>query len=81
MEHHFPDAVPLMPTLVEDWFGNPTGPLMTVRCSRYHHADNLCIIGDAAHAMVPFYGQGMNAALEDVRVLHELMQVGKSCCG
>jgi kynurenine 3-monooxygenase len=66
----FPDAVPLMPTLVADFLKNPTGPLVTVRCDPWHVADRVVLIGDACHAVVPFLGQGMNAAFEDCSVLN-----------
>lgn len=69
----FPDAVPLMPTLTEDYFGNPTGSLVTVKCFPWSFEDKVLLIGDAAHAIVPFYGQGMNAGFEDCTVLNELM--------
>ena len=62
---HFPDAVGLMPDLVREFTDNPVGPLGTVRCSRYHHEGTTVLIGDAAHAIVPFFGQGMNAAFQD----------------
>lgn len=68
----FPDAVEHLPTLTEDFFGNPTGSLVTVRCSPYHRR-RTAIIGDAAHAVVPFYGQGMNAAFEDCTVLMQIL--------
>ncbi len=66
---HFPDAVPLMPTLAEDFRRNPTSALVTVRCSPWHLHDKALLIGDAAHAIVPFYGQGANAAFEDCTAL------------
>ncbi len=69
----FPDAVPLMPTLVEDFFANPTGNLGTVKCWPWNVAGRSLLLGDAAHALVPFYGQGMNCAFEDVRVLDSLL--------
>lgn len=69
----FPDAVPLMPTLVEDYFTNPIGSLVTVKCFPWAIEDDAVLIGDAAHAVVPFYGQGMNAGFEDCFVLNELM--------
>ena len=65
---HYPDAVPLMPTLAEDYRLNPIGSLVTVRCWPWVHAGEqatLALIGDAAHAIVPFYGQGANCAMED----------------
>jgi kynurenine 3-monooxygenase len=67
----FPDAVSLMPTLCEDFFRNPTGYLLTVRCFPWSVGGRLCLLGDAAHAIVPFFGQGMNCAFEDVTVLDE----------
>jgi len=70
----FPDVVPLMPTLTEDFFTNPTGSLVTVKCFPWTYEDSLCLIGDAAHAIVPFYGQGMNCGFEDCTVLDELME-------
>jgi kynurenine 3-monooxygenase len=70
----FPDAVPLMPMLLEDFKSNPTGSLVTVRCSPWYYRDKVCLLGDAAHAVVPFYGQGMNAAFEDCVVLDECLE-------
>ncbi|HEX8490634.1 MAG TPA: NAD(P)/FAD-dependent oxidoreductase, partial [Chthoniobacterales bacterium] len=69
----FPDAVPLMPTLLEDYRENPTGSLVTIRCAPWHYKDKVALVGDAAHAVVPFYGQGMNAAFEDCVVLDECL--------
>jgi kynurenine 3-monooxygenase len=69
----FPDAVPLMPTLLDDYRENPTGSLVTIRCAPWHHKDKVALVGDAAHAVVPFYGQGMNAAFEDCVVLDECL--------
>ena len=65
----FPDAAELMPTLLDDFFANPTSSLVTVRCYPWVVADRYALIGDAAHAVVPFYGQGMNAGFEDCDVL------------
>ena len=62
----FPDALELMPNLIEDFFDNPTSALGTVKCSPWHYKGNTLLMGDAAHAIVPFYGQGMNASFEDV---------------
>lgn len=70
---HFPDAVPLMPTLIEDFFGNPTSSLITTHVDPWHFGDRNALIGDAAHAIVPFYGQGMNAGFEDCSVLAALI--------
>jgi kynurenine 3-monooxygenase len=71
---HFPDTLPLMPTLVEDFFANPTSSLVTVRCYPWVRKDKLALLGDAAHAIVPFYGQGMNCSFEDCVVLDECIE-------
>lgn len=70
----YPDAVPLMPTLTRDFFANPTSSLVTIRCSPWHLGDRAVLVGDAAHALVPFYGQGANAAFEDCVVLDECLR-------
>lgn len=62
----FPDALAMMPNLLDDYFKNPTSPLGTIKCSPWHYQGNTLLMGDAAHAIVPFYGQGMNASFEDV---------------
>src|SRR2546426_3826687 len=62
-----------MPSLVEDFRQNPTGSLVTIRCAPWFYKDKVALIGDAAHAVVPFYGQGMNAAFEDCVVLDECL--------
>ena len=72
-DEEFPDAVPLMPALLDDFKENPTGSLVTVRCAPWHYEDKVALVGDAAHAVVPFYGQGMNAAFEDCVVLDECL--------
>jgi kynurenine 3-monooxygenase len=69
---YFPDIVPLMPDLIEDFQNSPNSALVTVRTSPYHYNNKILLIGDAAHACVPFYGQGMNAAFEDCLILSEL---------
>jgi len=69
---YFADVLPLMPTLAYDFFNNPTGSLVTVKCFPWVIGSNM-LIGDAAHAIVPFYGQGMNCGFEDCRVLDDLM--------
>jgi kynurenine 3-monooxygenase len=73
-EKEFPDALALMPTLVEDFFGNPTSSLVTVRCYPWVVADKVALLGDAAHAVVPFFGQGMNCSFEDCVVMDECME-------
>jgi kynurenine 3-monooxygenase len=73
-EEEFPDAVPLMPDLLEDFKNNPTGSLVTIRCAPWFYRDKVCLVGDAAHAVVPFYGQGMNAAFEDCVVLDQCLE-------
>ena len=72
-ERLFPDAVPLMPNLSDEYFHNPTGSLVTVRCFPWKYDDDVLLLGDAAHAIVPFYGQGMNAGFEDCSVLNHLL--------
>jgi len=72
-DDEFPDAVPLMPNLLDDFKNNPTGSLVTIRCAPWFYKDKVALVGDAAHAVVPFYGQGMNAAFEDCVVLHECL--------
>jgi kynurenine 3-monooxygenase len=72
-EEEFPDVVPLMPALLEEYRENPTGSLVTVRCAPWYYQDKVALVGDAAHAVVPFYGQGMNAAFEDCVVLDECL--------
>jgi len=73
-DEEFPDAVPLMPTLIEDFFHNPVSSLVTVKCFPWTFDNKIALIGDAAHAIVPFYGQGMNCGFEDCVVLNELVE-------
>jgi kynurenine 3-monooxygenase len=73
-DEEFPDAVSLMPGLLGDFRNNPTGSLVTIRCAPWFYRGNICLVGDAAHAVVPFYGQGMNAAFEDCVVLDECLE-------
>jgi kynurenine 3-monooxygenase len=68
----FPDAVPLIPSLGEEFLTNPTGSLVTIRCQPWH-VGKIVLVGDACHAVVPFLGQGMNAAFEDCTVLHQCL--------
>ncbi len=70
----FASAVPLMPTLIHDFFTNPTSSLVTVKCFPWTFDNSIALIGDAAHAIVPFYGQGMNCGFEDCVVLNELIE-------
>ena len=70
----FADTVPMMPTLEEDYMKNPTSNLVTVRCYPWVKEDKLALAGDAAHAIVPFYGQGMNCSFEDIVVLDNMIE-------
>ncbi len=70
-ERQFPDALDLMPALTSEYVANPTSSLVTIRCRPWHHGGTVILLGDASHAVVPFYGQGANAALEDVTILME----------
>jgi kynurenine 3-monooxygenase len=70
----FPDAVALIPDLAAQFLANPTGPLVTIRCRPWHHGGRAVLLGDACHAVVPFLGQGMNAAFEDCLVLAECLE-------
>ena len=73
-DEEFSSAVPLMPTLLEDFFANPTSSLVTVKCFPWTFDNKIGLIGDAAHAIVPFYGQGMNCGFEDCVVLNDLIE-------
>ena len=70
----FTDAATLMPTLEDDFFNNPTASLVTVKCYPWIREDKFALIGDAAHAIVPFFGQGMNCGFEDCSVLNSLIE-------
>src|SRR6185369_7090121 len=69
----FADAVPLLPALARDYVSHPTGHLGTVDCKPWSFKNKVLLVGDAAHAIVPFHGQGMNAAFEDCVTLDELI--------
>lgn len=69
-EEEFPDAVPYLSNLVEEFINNPIGKLGTLQCYPWIQSDKAVLIGDAAHAVVPFYGQGMNASFEDCSALN-----------
>ncbi|MGC1965867.1 MAG: NAD(P)/FAD-dependent oxidoreductase [Candidatus Acidiferrales bacterium] len=69
----FSDAVPLMPPLKEIYANNPTGAMVTIKCSPWHMSGKVLLLGDSAHAIVPFFGQGMNCAFEDCTVFLELL--------
>jgi kynurenine 3-monooxygenase len=72
-ESRFPDAVPLMPDLAANFFANPTGAMVTIKCSPWHVQGQTLLLGDAAHAIVPFFGQGINCGFEDCTTLLELL--------
>jgi kynurenine 3-monooxygenase len=73
----FPDAIPMMPTLLEDYNNNPTSSLVTINCNPWNHLNDVLLLGDAAHALVPFYGQGMNSGFEDCTVFSEMLDENK----
>lgn len=74
-DHHFPGVTSLIPhdELIASFTANPHLPLISIKCTPYHYSSSAVILGDAAHAMVPFYGQGMNAGLEDVYKLFSIL--------
>ena len=72
-ESRFPDAVSLMPQLAENYFANPTGAMVTIKCSPWHVEGKALLLGDAVHAIVPFFGQGLNCGFEDCSCLVELL--------
>ncbi|WP_459213037.1 FAD-dependent oxidoreductase [Aquimarina rhabdastrellae] len=73
-QKYFPDTLTLMPTLVEDFTNNPTSALVTIKCFPWTYWNKVALVGDSAHAIVPFYGQGMNAGFEDISILIELLE-------
>jgi kynurenine 3-monooxygenase len=72
-EGRFPDALRLMPDLASNYFANPTGSMVTVKCSPWHMEGKVLLLGDSAHAIVPFFGQGINCGFEDCTSLMELV--------
>lgn len=70
---NLPDTLDVIPNLTEDFFANPTSTLVTMKCFPWTFKDKVALIGDASHAIVPFYGQGMNAGFEDISILNEMM--------
>jgi kynurenine 3-monooxygenase len=72
-QSRFPDAIPLMPDLANNFFANPTGAMVTIKCSPWHVGGRALLLGDAAHAIVPFFGQGINCGFEDCSCLLDLL--------
>jgi kynurenine 3-monooxygenase len=75
---HFPDALDMMPYFEGEWEVNPVSSLYMETCSPWNVGKNTLLLGDAAHAIVPFYGQGLNAGLEDVRLFSEAITNGST---
>ncbi|WP_093405316.1 FAD-dependent oxidoreductase [Salegentibacter flavus] len=73
-ETHFPDIKEEISNLKRDFFKNPTSSMVTIKCFPWTYWDKVALVGDSAHAIVPFYGQGMNAGFEDISVLFEKMK-------
>ena len=71
-KNEFPDLIPLLPDYQQQFAAHPVASLVTIRCAPWNNR-NFMLIGDAAHAIVPFYGQGMNAGFEDCRILMEML--------
>ena len=69
----FPDAFAMMPGLADNFLANPTGAMVTVKCAPWHIGNKMLILGDAAHAIVPFFGQGINCGFEDCMILVDLI--------
>ena len=75
-QSRFPDALALMPQIADNYFSNPTGAMVTIKCSPWHSEGKVLMLGDAAHAIVPFFGQGINCGFEDCTCLMELLDHG-----
>ena len=73
----FPDALDVMPTFIDDWHENRTSSLIMIGCEPWNYKDQVCLMGDASHAIVPFYGQGMNSGFEDCSVFEDVF----AACG
>ncbi|UJH68127.1 FAD-dependent oxidoreductase [Allomuricauda sp. SCSIO 65647] len=73
-KEHFPNVRKVIDNLIDDFFKNPTSALVTMKCYPWTYWDKVALVGDSAHAIVPFYGQGMNAGFEDIFVLSQLMK-------
>jgi kynurenine 3-monooxygenase len=71
---YFPNVLPDLENVIEDFFKNPTSAMVTTKCFPWTYWDKVALVGDSAHAIVPFFGQGMNAGFEDIHVLSELME-------
>ncbi|MFD0798170.1 FAD-dependent oxidoreductase [Maribacter chungangensis] len=71
---YFPNVMQVMDDLLEDFFKNPTSAMVTMKCYPWTYWDKVALVGDSAHAIVPFYGQGMNAGFEDIFVLNQLIE-------
>jgi len=71
---YFPDVMQVMDDLMEDFFKNPTSAMVTMKCYPWTYWDKVALVGDSAHAVVPFYGQGMNAGFEDIYQLNEIIK-------
>lgn len=71
---YFPDTKEVLPDLVEDFFKNPKSYLVMMKCFPWTHNDKVALIGDSAHAIVPFYGHGMNAGFEDITILYQMIE-------
>lgn len=71
----FPDVLPLMPDLLNNFFKNPTASLVTIKCYPWSINGKAVLIGDASHAILPFFGQGMNSGFEDCRIFNELIDI------